>query len=120
MRPRVFIWYSHPLFASAIESLLHRQGMECAGAASHPEQVLPAIARTRPDVVVADPVVEREHAHAVAELIRTCEPIRVLVLDPLDDVMRIYDSRGCGATRLDAVVRAIEEAAGRAASSASG
>ncbi len=120
MRPRVFIWYSHPLFASAIEALLRRQGMACAGAASDPDQVLPAIARTRPDVVVADPVVEREHPQVVAEVIRTCEPIRVLILDPLEDAMRVYDSRGCGAARLDAVVRAIEEAAGRAVQPASG
>ena len=120
MRARVFIWYSHPLFASAIESLLRRRGMECAGAASDPAQVLSAVTRTRPDVVVADPVVEREHPLAVADVIRTCEPIRVVVLDPLEDVMRVYDSRGCRAARLETVVRAIEEAAGPATAPAAG
>jgi DNA-binding NarL/FixJ family response regulator len=116
----VFIWYSHPLFCSAIEALLRRQGMECAGAASGSEDAVVAISRAHPDVVVADPVVEREHPLAIAEIIRICEPIRVLVLDPLEDEMRLYDGRGCGAARLETVVRAIEEAAGRAQAPASG
>ncbi len=115
MRARVFIWYSHPLFASAMRALLKREGMECVGAEVDPADALPAIIATRPDVVVTDTVIEREHPLGIAEVIRSCDHIRVLVLDLIEDEMRIYDSHGGGATKLATIVRAIDDAVGRAA-----
>jgi len=115
MRARVFIWYSHPLFASAMRALLNREGMECAGAEADPADAIPAIIAARPDVVVTDTVIEREHPLGIAEIIRTSDRVRVLVLDLIEDEMRVYDSHGCGATKLATIVHAIEEVAGRAA-----
>lgn len=113
MRSRVFIWYNHPLFRDAMIALLRREGMEMAGAEGKPASALAAIAQARPDVVVTDTIVEREHPTGIAEIIRTCDPVRVLVLDLIEEEMRIYDSHGCGATKLATVVQAIQEAAGR-------
>lgn len=113
MRPRVFIWYSHPLFKQAITALLQREGMDMAGAEEKPTAALATITQTRPDVVITDTIVEREHPAGIAEIIRTCDPVRVLVLDLIEEEMRIYDSHGCGATKLATVVQAIQEAAGR-------
>ena len=113
MRARVFVWYSHPLFAQAMAALLSREGMEMAGAEEDPSTALAAIMETRPDVVITDTIVEREHPTGIAEIIRSCDPVRVLVLDLIEEEMRVYDSHGCGAKKLATVVRAIEEAAGR-------
>lgn len=110
MRARVFIWYSHPLFASAIEALLRREGMEVAGAEADPASAIPAIRQSQPDVVVTDTIVEREHPTGIAEIIRTCDRVRVLVLDLIEDEMRIYDGQGCGAKKLATIVHAIEDA----------
>lgn len=87
--------------------------MEFAGAASDPAAAIATVMDTHPDVVVADTVIEREHPLGIAEIIRTCDPVRVLVLDLIEDEMRIYDSHGGGAAKLATIVRAIEEAAGR-------
>ncbi len=110
MRPRVFIWYGHPLFARAMEALLRRHGMEVVGLAGDVTLAVGAILESRPDVVVADRIVEREHPLAIAEIIRVCQRVRVLVLDLIEDGMRIYDGQGSGAGKLEAIVRAIEDA----------
>ncbi|MDR7470073.1 MAG: hypothetical protein QN201_08040 [Armatimonadota bacterium] len=110
MPARVFVWYGHPLFARAMEALLRRQGMELVGVAGEAGEAVASILRCRPDVVVADSIVEREHPLAITEIIRVCQRIRVLVLDLIEDGMRIYDGQGSGAGRLEAIVQAIEEA----------
>ncbi len=111
MKARVFIWYGHPLFARAMETLLRREGMEIVGVCGDSVEAVPAILRAQPDAVVADRIVEREHPLGIAEIIRTCQRIRVLVLDLIEDGMRIYDGHGSGAGKLRAIVAAIEEAA---------
>jgi len=110
MRARVFIWYSHPLFARAMEALLRREGMVIVGISGDAVEAVPAILRERPDVVVADRIVEREHALGITEVIRACQRIRVLVLDLIEDGMRIYDGQGGTAGKLGAIVEAIEQA----------
>ncbi len=110
MTARVFIWYGHPLFARAMETLLRRKGMEIVGVAGEAGEAVPAILQIRPDVVVADRIVEREHPLAIAEIIRVCQRVRVLVLDLIEDGMRIYDGQGSGAGKLEAIVQAIEDA----------
>jgi AmiR/NasT family two-component response regulator len=115
---RVFIWYGHPLFARAMEALLRREGMQIVGSSGDAVEAVPAILRSRPDVVVADRIVEREHPLGIAEIIRVCQRIRVLVLDLIEDGMRIYDGQGSGAGKVQAIVAAIEEAAGHTLSAA--
>ncbi len=104
---RVFIWYGHPLFARAMETLLRREGMEIVGIGSAGEETVPAILRAQPDVVVADRIVEREHPLGIAEVIRACRRVRVLVLDLIEDGMRIYDGQRSGARTLETIVQAI-------------
>lgn len=111
MRTAVFVWYSHPLFADAIGALLRREGMTLAGAESDPAKALAAIAQTHPDVVITDMVVEREHPLGIAEIIRTCDRVRILVLDPMNEEMRIYDGHGTEARKLATIVQAIVDAA---------
>ena len=118
MAARVFIWYGHPLFARAMETLLRREGMEIVGVAGETAEAVPAILQSRPDVVVADRIVEREHPLAIAEIIRVCQRVRVLVLDLIEDGMRIYAGQGSGAGKLEAIVQAIEEAVPHAAPAA--
>ena len=118
MAARVFIWYGHPLFARAMETLLRREGMEIVGVAGETAEAVPAILHCRPDVVIADRIVEREHPLAIAEIIRVCQRVRVLVLDLIEDGMRIYDGQGSGAGKLEAIVQAIEEAVPHAAPAA--
>lgn len=110
MHARVFIWYGHPLFARAMEALLRREGMVVVGVSGDAAEAVPAILREHPDVVVADRIVEREHPLGIAEIIRACQRIRVLVLDLIEDGMRIYDGQGSAAGKLDAIVAAIEQA----------
>lgn len=111
VRTTVFVWYSHPLFAEAIAALLRREGMSLAGAEADPAKALAAIADAHPDVVVTDTIVEREHPLGIAEIIRTCERVRILVLDPMKEEMRIYDGHGTAARKLATIVQAIADAA---------
>ncbi len=115
VRPRVFIWFGHHLFARVMEPVLRREGMEVLGIEGDPAAAVPAILHTRPDVVLTDRIVEREHGEGIAEIIRGSRRVRVLVLDLLEDEMRIYDGVGQGAAGLASILKAIEDAAPRAA-----
>lgn len=120
MRPRVFIWYGHHLFARVMEPVLVREGMEVLGIERDSAVAVPAILAARPDVVVTDSIVEREHALGIAEVIRSSARVRVLVLDLIEDEMRIYDGMGQGAAKLTSIIKAIEDAVQRPALPAAG
>ena len=109
MRPRVFIWYGHHLFARVMEPVLRRQGMDVLGVEGSSAAAVAAILRLAPDVVLTDRLVEREHGAAIAEIIRGSRRVRVLVLDLLEDEMRIYDGTGQVAGGLPSIFKAIEE-----------
>ena len=109
VRPRVFIWYGHHLFARVMEPVLRREGMEVLGIEGDPTAAVPAIFRAHPDVVLTDRIVEREYGEGIAEIIRGSRRVRVLVLDLLEDEMRIYDGVGQGAGGLPSILKAIEE-----------
>jgi DNA-binding NarL/FixJ family response regulator len=111
MRPRVFIWYGHHLFAKVMEPVLRREGMEVVGVATNAGAAVPAILAAHPDVVLTDRIVEREHPLGIAEIIRGSARVRVLVL--IEDEMRIYDGVGQGAAKLTSIIRAIEDAVER-------
>lgn len=113
MTPRVFIWYGHHLFARVMEPVLRREGMEVVGVEREPAAAISAILEARPDVVITDRIVEREHPLGIAEVIRSSARVRVLVLDLIEDEMRIYDGVGQGAARLTSIIKAIEDAARR-------
>src|SRR3970040_2488567 len=70
MAARVLIWDGPPLSARAMETLLRREGMEIVGVAGETAEAVPAILQCRPDVVVADRIVERDHPLAMPEIIR--------------------------------------------------
>ena len=61
MRPRVFIWYGHHLFAKVMEPVLRRQGMDILGVEGSPPAAVASVLRLAPDVVLTDRLVEREH-----------------------------------------------------------
>jgi chemotaxis response regulator CheB len=109
MRPRVFIWYGHHLFAKVMEPVLRSQGMDVMGVEGNPAAAVAAILRKGPDVVLTDRLVEREHGAGIAEVIRGSRRVRVLVLDLLEDEMRIYDGTGQTAGGLPSIFKAIEE-----------
>jgi len=109
VRPRVFIWYGHHLFARVMEPVLRREGMDVLGVEGNPGLAVPAILRSAPDVVLTDRLVEREHGQGIAEIIRGSRRVRVLVLDLLEDEMRIYDGSGQAAGGLPSILKAIEE-----------
>jgi DNA-binding NarL/FixJ family response regulator len=113
MRPRVFIWYGHHLFARVMEPVLRREGMEVLGVEGNPAAAVAAILRHAPDVVLTDRLVERECGAGIAEIIRGCRRVRVLVLDLLEDEMRIYDGTGQTAGGLPSIFKAIEESVRR-------
>lgn len=109
MKPRVFIWYGHHLFARVMEPVLRREGIEVLGAEGNPPAAVTAILRLAPDVVLTDRIVEREQGEGIADIIRGSRRIRVLVLDLLEDEMRIYDGAGKSAGGLASILQAIEE-----------
>lgn len=113
MKPRVFIWYGHHLFARVMEPVLRREGMEVLGVEGDAAVAVPAILHLAPDVVLTDRIVEREHGEGITEIIRGSRRVRVLVLDLLEDEMRIYDSVGQVAAKLTSIFRAIEDAVER-------
>lgn len=112
--PRVFIWYGHHLFARVMEPVLRREGMDVLGVEGNPAAAVTAILRSAPDVVLADRIVEREHGEGITEVIRGSRRVRVLVLDLLEDEMRIYDGAGQAAGGLASILKAIEESVRRA------
>lgn len=109
VRPRVFIWYGHHLFAKVMGPVLRREGMDVLGAEGNPAAAVPAILRSAPDVVLTDRIVEREHGEGIAEIIRGSRRVRVLVLDLLEDEMHIYDGAGHAGGGLPSILKAIEE-----------
>jgi len=109
VRPRVYIWYGHHLFARVMEPVLRREGMDVVGVEGNPGLAVLAILRSAPDVVLMDRIVEREHGEGIAEIIRSSRRVRVLVLDLLEDEMRIYDGSGQAAGGLPSILKAIEE-----------
>jgi len=109
VRPRVYIWYGHHLFARVMEPVLRREGMDVVGVEGNPGLAVLAILRSAPDVVLMDRIVEREHGEGIAEFIRSSRRVRVLVLDLLEDEMRIYDGSGQAAGGLPSILKAIEE-----------
>jgi len=113
VRPRVFIWYGHHLFAKVMEPVLRREGMDVIGVAADASTAIPAILAAHPDVVITDRIVEREHPLGISEIIRSSARVRVLVLDLIEDEMRIYDGVGQGAAKLTSIIKAIEEAVQR-------
>ena len=113
VRPRVFIWFGHHLFARVMAPVLRREGMEVVGIEGDSAAAVPAILRSAPGVVLTDRIVEREHGEGIAEIIRGSRRVRVLVLGLLEDEMRIYDGAGQGAGGLASILRAIEESVDR-------
>jgi DNA-binding NarL/FixJ family response regulator len=109
VRARVYIWYGHHLFARVMEPVLRREGMDVLGVEGNPGLAVAAILRSAPDVVLTDRIVEREHGEGIAEIIRGSRRVRVLVLDLLEDEMRIYDGSGQAAGGLPSILKAIEE-----------
>jgi len=109
VRPRVYIWYGHHLFARVMEPVLQREAMDVVGVEGNPGLAVLAILRSAPDVVLMDRIVEREHGEGIAEIIRSSRRVRVLVLDLLEDEMRIYDGSGQAAGGLPSILKAIEE-----------
>ena len=113
VRPRVFIWFGHHLFARVMAPVLRREGMEVVGIEGDSAAAVPAILRSAPDVVLTDRIVEREHGEGIAEIIRGSRRVRVLVLDLLENEMRIYDGAGQAAGGLGSILKAIEESVER-------
>ncbi|HXF82474.1 MAG TPA: hypothetical protein VNN19_06960 [bacterium] len=113
MRPRVFIWYGHHLFAKVMEPMLRREGMEVVGSTGLAGDAVTTVLAARPDVVVADRLIERERPLGLLEIIRGSPRVRVLILDLIEDEMRIYDGLGQEAVKLPSIIRAIEDAVHR-------
>jgi DNA-binding NarL/FixJ family response regulator len=89
---RVFVLYSHSLFAEGVMALLGRhQEVEVLGAEAGTESAVESVRQLRPDVVILEGA-QGDPAYAIACLLRECPNTRLISLSLQDDKMEIYDN----------------------------
>lgn len=107
---RVFILYSHGLFARGVQSLLAReQGVEVVGVEKDERDALGHIRNLSPDVILLDSSAQRgENCPAIAEIFREAPGARVISLSLQENGVDIYDKHrivACGPEELVQAIR---------------
>ena len=106
---RVFILYSHGLFARGVQSLLAReQGVEVVGVEKDDRGALRRIKDLSPDVILLDSSACRdEPCPAIAEIFQEAPGARVISISLQDNGVDIYDKHRITACGPEELVQAI-------------
>ncbi len=115
-RSRVFILYSHGLFARGVQSLLAReQEVEVVGVEKDDRQALGRIKELGPDVILLDSSLQRgERCAPIAEIFQQAPSARVISLSLQENGVDVYDKHrivACGPVELLHAIRRDEEMA---------
>ena len=107
---RVFILYSHGLFARGVQSLLSREpGLEVVGVEKDDRRALGRIKVLSPDVILLDSSARRdESCPAIAEIFEEVPGARVISLSLQENGVDIYDKQrimACGPAELVQAIR---------------
>lgn len=110
---RVFILYSHGLFARGVQSLLSReQGVEIVGMEREDRKALERIRLLRPDVILVDSGTRRQDScPIIAEIFREIPDARVISLSLTENGIDVYDKHRITASSPTDLVRAIRRGA---------
>lgn len=106
---RVFILYSHPLFAKGIESLLHQEaGLEVASLSLDQGDLLEAVKAFGPDVVIidSDPQVV---AQLVPRLLQQHPGLKVVGMTPGENEVTVHYRQQERVTTIGDLVGILEE-----------
>jgi two-component system nitrate/nitrite response regulator NarL len=107
---RVFILYSHGLFARGVQSLLAReQEVEVVGMERDDRQALARIKALDPDVILVDSGARREEpSPTISEIFQEAPSARVISLSLQENGIDIYDKHrivACGPAELVQAIR---------------
>jgi DNA-binding NarL/FixJ family response regulator len=109
-RSRVFILYSHGLFARGVQSLLSKdEQVEVVGMEKDDDRgALDTIKSLNPDVILVDSGADRDDAClTISEIFREVPGARVISLSVQESGIDIYDKQRIVACGPDDLVRAI-------------
>ena len=108
-RSRVFILYSHGLFARGVQSLLSKVGqVEIVGMEKDDHRALDRIRVLNPDVILVDSGAAREDTClTISEIFQGIPGARVISLSLQESGIDIYDKQRIVACGPDDLVRAI-------------
>lgn len=117
-RSRVFILYSHGLFARGVQSLLDREAeVEVVGMERDDRLALEEIRRLRPDVILVDSSTAPEaHCLTVSGIFQEIPEARVITLSLRENGIDVYDKQriiAAGPSDLLRVLRRGSEAESR-------
>ncbi|MCL4535535.1 MAG: hypothetical protein M1370_10305 [Bacteroidetes bacterium] len=113
-RSRVFILYSHGLFARGVQSLLSREPLvEVVGVEKDDRQALDKIKSLNPDVILVDSGATRANTClTIAEVFQEVPGARVISLSLQENGIDIYDKQRIVACGPGDLVRAIRRGDG--------
>lgn len=107
---RVLLFVSNTLFGQGIEHLFRQESrLEVCGCEVDVSKAPERVKALKPDVVILErrePV--KDLGHAVRLMVRECEQLQVIEMDPEDDTMCIYSGRQLIFKQLDDLMGAIE------------
>ncbi len=108
-RSRVFILYSHGLFARGVQSLLTREeGVDVVGMERSDHPAMDRIRVLHPDVILVDSAGQGEEARlALSEIFQELPGARVISLNLQGNGIDIYDTQRIIASGPEDLVRAI-------------
>ena len=100
MSPTVFLADDEPLVRTGLRALLEQQGITVAGEAADGSEVLPAVRRARPDVVLMDVRMPgTDGIEATRQLLaELAEPPKVLVVTTFDNDDYVHEALLAGAS----------------------
>ncbi len=109
-RSRVFILYSHGLFARGVQSLLAReQEVEVVGMEKDDHQALGRLKELNPDVILVDSGARQDNpCLTISEIFRELPGARVISLSLQENGIDIYDKQrivACGPAELVHAIR---------------
>jgi len=108
-KSRVFILYSHSLFARGVQSILSREAdVEVVGMEKDGPHALETIKALRPDVILVDSGAREEPARAtISEIFQEAPDARLVSLSLQENGIDIYDKHRVIASGPEDLVRAI-------------
>ncbi len=95
LRSRVFILYSHGLFARGVQSLLGQEKeVEVVGMERDDHQALEKIRRLRPDVILVDSSTAPEgHCLTISGIFQEIPEARVITISLRENGIDVYDKQ---------------------------
>ncbi len=108
MSCRVLIWSERTAFVRAIRSLAHREDLVVIGIARTGDAALACVRVADPDVVLVDRETKERHPEMVLRLMDAGTRTKIVVMDLVDEAVRVLECRRATAATVRDLVRAIQ------------